>query len=1200
GAGQDGGCLLNRGRLWLYDVTLHHCQAANGGAIYNLGTADLYNPNLYSNQAGGQGGGLASHPPSGGLWISGGRLDGNTAQGSGGGLAQLSGPAVISGTLITGNSAPYGGGLVSLAPLTVTLSQVSENSASWRGGGVLATGWLNLSASAVVSNTVAGAQPVIPGIPGQGGGLYLGGPAQLTNVTIAGNRVRNIVEPNSGGAAIFMTGGPVTLLHSTLTGNLAANRPAASGLVTTIGSSLRLHNSLVFANGPGGKENFIVQGSLASSGGNLTNSSGISQLDQADDRQGAVLLSGRLWQYQPGRWIIPLLPGDPAIDAANVAGCDLDAVNAQDGRGAARPQRSACDSGAFESGGFTLNILGGSGQVTPVNQAFALALRISVTPTLPGDPVDGGRVVFRPPTSSASAALNGQAAGAALTLDIAGSQAGTAAAANGLTGGYAVTVSSRGANDVDFNLVNGCTATPLVSNALDSGPGTLRRALDTVCPAGVITFAPGVTHIDLLSQLSVPLSVTISGGAGGVTLDGQAGTRIFDLQAGRPITVQLSGLNLVNGRAPAEGGGALRSGPGTALRLAQMQLTGSQALMGGALYSEGSLAVTDTQLRGNQADTGGALYILGSLVMTNTSVSSNQALNGGALYLATGASGRVRGGVFEDNAAGQNGGAIYSAAPLQLHTTTVISSTAGGAAARGAGIYSAGPLQLVNVTVSRSRLVSNTALGGGLYISADTAGLLHTSVVDNRSSGAGQGSGIYIAAGATLTLHNSLAAGSGLDGLDNFAIYGTLTSLGGSLTNSSPLSQLNQPGDRTGLPALTGALWEYQPGRWTVPLLPGSPAIDAALPGGCSLPELGAGDGRGQPRPVGAACDSGAYESGGFSFSATGGSGQSARLDQAFAQPLGVQVSANIPGEPVDGGRVGFSAPGSGPSASLSYTQTVLSGGLASVSATANTLAGSYSVQATCHPAAPLDFTLTNTLHTSSVALQSDRTALPMGETLYLTATISGGEMALDGLVTFQDGGSDIPGCVDLPPDSLGRALCPVVFNTVGPHSLTAAYNGGTRHHPAVSDPLNVTALSRAGLTLQLQTHHSEVLIGLTGLVTATVGNLGPELAEGVVLTASLPVQLTPAEGLPSGCSQAGALIHCAVGSLAAGEQVSYSLRLRLASNTPDGTLLEIPSGVSALTEDRNLDDNFALAQLTARWKILAYTLSLPAGPEWS
>ena len=72
-----------------------------------------------------------------------------------------------------------------------------------------------------------------------------------------------------------------------------------------------------------------------------------------------------------------------------------------DQRGLPRMVDAAVDIGAFESSGFTLAIVAGNNQSTPVGSAFPKALEVSVTANNAGEPVDGGVVTFTAPASGA-------------------------------------------------------------------------------------------------------------------------------------------------------------------------------------------------------------------------------------------------------------------------------------------------------------------------------------------------------------------------------------------------------------------------------------------------------------------------------------------------------------------------------------------------------------------------------------------------------------------------------------------------------------------------------------------------------------------------------------------------------------------------------------------------------------------------------
>lgn len=97
------------------------------------------------------------------------------------------------------------------------------------------------------------------------------------------------------------------------------------------------------------------------------------------------------------------------------------------------------------------------------------------------------------------------------------------------------------------------------------------------------------------------------------------------------------------------------------------------------------------------------------------------------------------------------------------------------------------------------------------------------------------------------------------------------------------------------------------------------------------------------------------------STSATGGTPQSTMVGTAFAQPLQVTV-VDATNNPVPGVTVTFSAPASGATATLSSATAVTdNGGVASVTATANSIAGAYNVTASAAGVvASTNFALTN------------------------------------------------------------------------------------------------------------------------------------------------------------------------------------------------------------------------------------------------
>ena len=154
--------------------------------------------------------------------------------------------------------------------------------------------------------------------------------------------------------------------------------------------------------------------------------------------------------------------------------------------------------------------------------------------------------------------------------------------------------------------------------------------------------------------------------------------------------------------------------------------------------------------------------------------------------------------------------------------------------AGGGGIFTYGTLILNQCT-----LAGNTSeQGGAIGVSrGGVAYLNHCTVVSNTATSDYGGGGISVRPGSRLILNHSIVAGNNASVDAN--IVGAYTQTGANLTNGDPRLA---PLGRYGGPAPT------------MPPLPGSPAIDAAI--GSTFTN----DQRGFPRPVGAAADTGAVE----------------------------------------------------------------------------------------------------------------------------------------------------------------------------------------------------------------------------------------------------------------------------------------------------------------------------------------------------
>src|SRR5262249_42111385 len=124
-----------------------------------------------------------------------------------------------------------------------------------------------------------------------------------------------------------------------------------------------------------------------------------------------------------------------------------------------------------------------------------------------------------------------------------------------------------------------------VTNLFDSGPGSLRAAVDaanTTPGADVIKFAGGLRGtIPLASELSVTADLTIDGpNADRLTVSGGGATRVFHV-SGAATDLALDGLTIANGLASVPGGNAFGGGllnEGASVSLAHVVLANNQAV----------------------------------------------------------------------------------------------------------------------------------------------------------------------------------------------------------------------------------------------------------------------------------------------------------------------------------------------------------------------------------------------------------------------------------------------------------------------------------------------------------------------------------------------------------------------------------------------------------------------------------------------
>jgi predicted outer membrane repeat protein len=795
GRANQGGAIYTTGNLRLVDSTLSANSAtADGGALYQAGgSLSVSGGSLSGNSAANDGGALYQ-ASAGTLDITGASITSNTSGGAGGGL-RLGGTATISATLLVSNtSADVGGAIDSHGATTISASQILSNTTGWQGGAVNEES----STLSIDETTLAYNQAT----DGDGGAIYAEGTLSLTESTLEHNSAAydggalyiwdaaatisaSTFASNSGdnGGAIYARRSVdgIGVVNSTFASNAAGSSGgaivAASGypIFTTGGwvygvptfavtnttfaaNSATDGGTLAMFSGSGGTgavklwNSIIADSTSASCSGPL--STNVSNLIE-DTSCGTPAVSGDpqlgpLADNGGKTHTFALQYGSPAIDAGDNATCAT-----TDQRGVARPIRS-CDLGAYEySGGYKLEVTTlGTGAVSSSPAGITCGTDCSAFFAY-------GSVVTL--TATTSQVFQGWSDGCSGTGDC------------------VLTIDGPKAVTATFT----CSPSQVVTNGNDSGSGSLRNAIQAVCDNGAITFAGDYT-VELTSQIEITRGLSIDGGTHAITLSGELSTDtsidggIFKITASDPVT--LTALTFADGTARNGGAiystGTLTVSESSFIRNAASTTTTTHGY-GGAIYSTGALTVNDSAFSSNTAKkAGGAIgQMAGGVSISGSSFTQNTAstyYGGGALHLAAGSTASVTTSSFSGNNA-ELGGAIrvLGTATISGSSFTQNTSSYGGAAV---DIENDG-----SAIISTSVISGNQAdIGGAIYLDG-TLIISDTAVVDNIAGS--QGGGLYLWNGP-LTISGSTFSGNSVTQGDGGALYARRSS-GVTITNST-------------------------------------------------------------------------------------------------------------------------------------------------------------------------------------------------------------------------------------------------------------------------------------------------------------------------------------------------------------------------------------------------------------------------------
>lgn len=339
---------------------------------------------------------------------------------------------------------------------------------------------------------------------------------------------------------------------------------------------------------------------------------------------------------------------------------------------------------------------------------------------------------------------------------------------------------------------------------------------------GTVSFNCGVlpTQVITLSSSKTLTGVITIDGGGAVELDGQNAIRILQINP-RPnpedaTVVTLRNLQMRNGMASGDFGGAVLGNAGVQLNLEAVSIRDSTAgLSGGALAMapNTTLTISDSEFRNNTAPDGGALatsalttiqrsrFVLNTatggfdsgrggaiqsyvsnLVINQSTFSFNQGRDGGAIY-KRGALLTVDGSHLENNLSTVDGGAIY--AESNVVDVQLFNSQLQGNLASGRG----GALHAPNTVIQSCLFDNNRAAfdGGAIALrpaSNSLGSLIFVSTLSNNFGAIGCG-GVDMAGGTNSTLSvdqittaNNEGEGSGGD----FCFSGPMTA---TITRSS-------------------------------------------------------------------------------------------------------------------------------------------------------------------------------------------------------------------------------------------------------------------------------------------------------------------------------------------------------------------------------------------------------------------------------
>ena len=640
--------------------------------------------------------------------------DGNSAASGGAIAARTYSVSSVSGSTFTANKATSYGGAIYAAGTSfgLTGSTFTGNTAYCGGAIYQAGGTLTINAGSTFGgDTDSDGNKA----SGYAGAIYVSsGTLNITGTESSDVSFKKNTSDRDGGAIYFGNGTNATVEYATFEENRANSWSGAIGLLT--GSTVTIKNSTFTSNsGTYGGVSYVY-GTLNVLGTNTFTS------NESRTQSGGVF-------YVPSTNNAVLVVGESGASTYST-------FTKNTAKGVGGAIHIIGGTGTIYSGHFEENEAGASGG------AIALG-SVTTATSIVGSSTN--KLLF---TKNVAKGTGSSGGGAIYVSSTTGEK----------TIGHATFTENTAAVNGGAILLSSYTPTSLVTISDSTFTGNTARTVDSdgnyvdgFGGAIYLTARSAAETIDASPYTSLTFESNRAGTAGAIYVGAKRKLSIGSTNS--------FASNASTGTTAGTGGGAIFLAENATLTLGDSTSrlkfdTNSATYAGGAVYTQGTLNVTNTDFTTNSVSAnvgGGALYVangITSLTGTNT-FTSNSATRGGAIYVADGDltignSEETTKTTFKSNSATTKGGAIY----INNGTHSITNATFGGTdtneentAENGGAIYVAGAATTTIVGVSTSDAVTFTAnkategAGGAIYATAaSTTNLKNAAFTSNTAT----------------------------------------------------------------------------------------------------------------------------------------------------------------------------------------------------------------------------------------------------------------------------------------------------------------------------------------------------------------------------------------------------------------------------------------------------------------------------------